>query len=76
MRLGLAIIRGLHWLENAIVPAPMRVADLAFGGYSLSEVIRTAAALGIADKLAQGPLTAQALANELGDSCRPASSCL
>lgn len=66
VRLGLAIIRGMHRLENLMVPAPMRVADLAFGSYSLAEVIRTAAAMGIADKLATGPMTAQALANELG----------
>ena len=66
VRLGLAILRGVNWSQNSIVPAPMRIADLSFGGYTLSEVLRTAAALGIADKLAQGPMTAEALAEEIG----------
>ncbi|CAL5225407.1 g8219 [Coccomyxa viridis] len=66
VRLGLAILRGVNWIQNSIVPAPMRIADLSFGGYTLSEVVRTAAALGIADKLAQGPMTAEALADDIG----------
>ena len=68
VRLGLAILRGVNWIQNSIVPAPMRIADLSFGGYTLSEVVRTAAALGIADKLAQGPMTAEALADDIGAS--------
>lgn len=44
----------------------MRIADLSFGGYTFAEVVRTAAALGIAEKLAQGPKTAHALAKEIG----------
>ena len=60
------MLRGVNWIQNSIVPAPMRIADLSFGGYTLSEVLRTAAALGIADKLAQGTMTAEALAEEIG----------
>ena len=68
MRLGLAILRGVNSIQNSIVPAPMRIADLSFGGYTLAEVVRTAAALGVADKLAQGPMTAEALAVDIGMS--------
>ena len=66
VRVGLAILRGVNSIQNSIVPAPMRIADLSFGGYTLAEVVRTAAALGIADKLAQGPMTAEALAEDIG----------
>lgn len=66
VRLGLALLRGVNWMQNSIVPAPMRIADLSFGGYTLAEVVRTAAALGVADRLAQGPMTAQALAEDIG----------
>ena len=66
VRFGLALLRGVNWMQNSIVPAPMRIADLAFGGYTLAEVVRTAAALGVADKLAQGPMTAEALAEDIG----------
>ena len=66
VKVGLVILRAMNWLQNLIVPAPMRIADLSFGGYTSAEVVRTAAALGIADKLAQGPKTAQVLAREIG----------
>ena len=66
VKVGLVILRAMNWLQNLIVPAPMRIADLSFGGYTFAEVVRTAAALGIADRLAQGPKTAQALAREIG----------
>ena len=66
MRLGLAILRGATWIQDLIVPAPMRIADLSFGGYAYAEVVRTAAALDIADRLAHGPMTAQGLAQDIG----------
>ena len=75
VRFGLALLRGVNWIQNSIVPAPMRIADLSFGGYTLSEVLRTAAALGIADKLVQGPMTAEALAGEIGQCTCCRKSC-
>ena len=70
VRVGLAIVRGVTWIQNCIVPAPMRIADLSFGGYAFAEVVRTAAALSVADRLAQGPMTAEALAQDIGSSPR------
>ena len=64
--LGLLLLRGMNWFQNLLIPAPMRIADLTFGGWSFAEVVRTAAALGVADALAGGPMTAQALAKEIG----------
>ncbi|CAK0735288.1 hypothetical protein CVIRNUC_000556 [Coccomyxa viridis] len=64
--LGLLLLRGMSWFQNLLIPAPMRIADLTFGGWSFAEVVRTAAALGVADALACGPMTAQALAKEIG----------
>lgn len=64
--LGLLLLRLIIWFQTLLMPAPMRLADLAFGGFTLAEVLRTAAALGLADKMAHGPKTAQALAKEIG----------
>ena len=64
--LGLLLLRGMNWFQNLLIPAPMRIADLTFGGWSFAEVVRTAAALGVADALASAPMTAQALAKEIG----------
>ena len=72
-RLVLLVLRLLNWLQTAMLPPAMRIADLAYGGYTLAEVLRTAAALGLADRLANGPKTAQALARELGRNMSRAS---
>ena len=71
MGLGLFLLRSMNWFQNLLIPAPMRIADLTFGGWSFAEVVRTAAALGVADALACGPMTAQALAKEIGALSSP-----
>lgn len=71
VRLGEALIRGCYAFLDAIIPPPMRMADLAFTSYTIAEVIRTMAALGVPDLLAAGPKTAAELAAELGDITAP-----
>ena len=49
----------------------MRIADMAYGGHTVAEIVRTAAAMGLADQLAQGPKTAHTLAREIGEGMHP-----
>ena len=66
MWLLLLVLRLMNWLQTAMLPPALRIADMAFGGHSMAEVVRTTAALGLADQLAQGPKTALALARDIG----------
>ncbi|CAK0759627.1 hypothetical protein CVIRNUC_002712 [Coccomyxa viridis] len=66
MWLLLLVLRLVNWLQTAMLPPALRIADMAFGGHSMAEVVRTTAALGLADQLAQGPKTALALARDIG----------
>ena len=52
----------LAWL----IPPPLRAVQLAFEGRALSEVMRTACALDIAEALASGPQTAKQLSMTIG----------
>ena len=66
MWLLLLVLRLVNWLQTAMLPPALRISDMAFGGHSVAEVVRTAAALGLADQLAQGPQTALVLASDIG----------
>jgi hypothetical protein len=69
--LGLYVFRFLFWFQNFVMPASLALVNLSFTGFCLSEVIRTLAALDVAEALSRGPMTADELAKELGASCRP-----
>lgn len=64
--LGLLLARCCYALLDAMIPGPMRVADLAVTSYTLAEVLRTLCALGIPDALAAGPATAAEVAIAIG----------
>ena len=65
--LGERTLRAVYAFLDAAIPPPLRVFDQAFTGCAQAEVIRTLCALGVAEALASGPKTAEALAKELGE---------
>eukprot|EP00884_Botryococcus_braunii_P005208 jgi/Botrbrau1/14689/Bobra.0108s0045.1 len=68
-RVANELCRWLFWLQSLILPASMTLANMSFTGFCLSEIIRTLAALDIAERLSLGPKTAEELAEEIGESC-------
>lgn len=56
---------GLQRLRQATVPAPVAIMELGFGGW-LTQALSAAVRLGIADVLADGPLTADEVAQRVG----------
>ena len=69
--LALLLMRGCYALLDAMIPPPMRMADLAMTSYTLAEALRTLCALGVPDALAAGPATAAEVAVAIG-ACLPA----
>ncbi|MEB3030928.1 acetylserotonin O-methyltransferase [[Mycobacterium] nativiensis] len=60
---------GLQRLRQATVPASVTVMELGFGGW-LTQALVAAVRLGIADALADGPLTADEVAHRVGTDPR------
>jgi len=60
---------GLQRLRQATVPASVAVMELGFGGW-LTQALSAAVRLGIADALADGPLTADQVAHRVGTDPR------
>ncbi|MGB3477439.1 MAG: methyltransferase [Mycobacterium sp.] len=56
---------GLQRLRQATVPAPVAIMELGFAGW-LTQALSAAVRLGIADVLADGPLTADEVAQRVG----------
>ena len=72
---GKKLFRLTLWMQDAIIPPPLRIADLAFTSFTSSHVLLTLCQLGIPDFLAAGPQTALALSQKLGALKSP-SLCL
>lgn len=60
-----ALLRGLDRLRNTVTPPPLRLMELV-GGYGATQIVRSAAELGLADLLAAGPKTIAELAAGCG----------
>ncbi|MDT5236894.1 MAG: hypothetical protein QOF47_2881 [Mycobacterium sp.] len=60
-----SVRRRLRRLDQKLVPAPIAVLDMMTGAF-FTRAIYTAAKFGIADVLSDGPLTAEAIAKQVG----------
>lgn len=60
-----ALMKGLDRLRNKIMPPPLRLLEM-IGGYAPTQIVRTAAELGIADHLTGGPKSIPELAAACG----------
>lgn len=72
-RIVVAFVQFLQAILNWVVPAPLRIHDLALGGRVVSHVVLTLTELNVADALLKGPQTATELATSVGNDHDPRS---
>lgn len=65
-RIVVAFVQFLQAVLNWIIPAPLRLHDLALGGRIISHVVLTLTELNVADALLKGPQTVKQLAVTVG----------
>lgn len=65
-RFMVSLVQYIQGLLNWMIPAPLRIHDLALGGRVVSHVVLTLTELDVADALLKGPQTIQELAAAVG----------
>lgn len=75
---GQYLLGAISWLLNVLHPAALRVSDLAIGGRTISHVLYALTDLGVAEALADGPLSIEELCHALGGTvlCISHNTCL
>eukprot|EP00884_Botryococcus_braunii_P004942 jgi/Botrbrau1/14449/Bobra.0014s0094.1 len=63
---GHFLLSTIQWLLNVLNPAALRVSDIALGGHTISHVVYALTDLGVAEALADGPLSIEELCHALG----------